>query len=375
MSASTRLVVVGGGIVAASVAYHLTRQHAAVVIIEGQRAGAATSAGAGIVCPWTIPVDDPQYRLSADGAGYYPELLAMLAEDGQTETGYAQVGTMCVADDAEPLREIAGLLRARRADRPEIGEVTELGPGEPQETFAPLRPDLAGIWISGGARVDGRAVRDCMLQAAARRGARLMHGDAVLDQAARRVAGVTVGSEHISADAVIVAAGAWTAEVCAATGPQLPIRPLRGQIVHAKLPTADTASWPVVLPPADEVYLLGFPAGRVVIGATWEDVGFEYRTTVAGVGDLLAAAMRLAPGLRQATLLETRIGFRPVTSDGRPLLGQLCDGLFVAAGNGPEGLTAGPWTGKAAAMIALGLPPPTDIAPFHPARFQPASSA
>jgi D-amino-acid dehydrogenase len=221
---------------------------------------------------------------------------------------------------------------------------------------------LLGLWISGGARIDGRQIRDALLRAAERRGAQRMRGMAVLDPA-----GVTVGGEDVPADVVVVAAGAWTAQVCAPLGVRLPIGPQRGQIIHASLPGAATESWPVILPPEDP-YLLGFPGGRVVFGATREDAGFDYRTTVSGVGAMLAAAAEIAPGLAEATLLETRIGFRPVTADGRPLLGRLTDQVIVAAGNGPEGLTAGPWTGRAAAALALGRRPAMDIAPFDPAR-------
>jgi D-amino-acid dehydrogenase len=134
------------------------------------------------------------------------------------------------------------------------------------------------------------------------------------------------------------------------------------------MPGADTHSWPVILPPEDP-YLLGFPGGRVVFGATRESAGFDYRATVGGVGGMLAAAAEIAPGLAEATLLEIRIGFRPATADGRLLLGRVADGVIVAAGNGPEGLTAGPWTGRAAAALALGQQPATDITPFDPARF------
>ena len=151
---------------------------------------------------------------------------------------------------------------------------------------------------------------------------------------------------------------------------RLPVGPQRGQIVHARLPGTDTAPWPVVLADRDP-YLVAFPAGRVVLGATREQAGFQYHATVGGIGSLLAAAAGLAPGLSEAELLETRVGFRPVTSDGRPLLGQLADGLIVATGHGPEGLTAGPWSGLAVAQLAMGQPTVTDLTPFDPYRFGP----
>jgi D-amino-acid dehydrogenase len=370
MSASSRVVVIGGGIVAASAAYHLARQGAAVVVVEGDQAGSATDAGAGIICPWTGRHKDAVlYELSAAGARYYPELVAMLADDGQADAGYARVGALCVAQDGAALQAAADALRSRLPGRPEIGEVTLLAAGEPARLFPPLAASLAGVWISGGARIDGRRIRDSLLAGAVSRGARRVRGNAVLDRRGGRVTGVSVAGDHIGADEVVVAAGAWTAHVCGADGAApLPIGPQRGQIVHAGVGDAGTSAWPVVLPPADP-YLLAFPAGRLVFGATREDAGFDYRTTIGGLAGLLARAIELAPGLARATLLEVRIGFRPATSDGRPLLGRLVDGLIVAAGNGPEGLTAGPWTGLAAAQLALGRRPDLDLAPFDPGRF------
>jgi D-amino-acid dehydrogenase len=369
MSASSRVVVVGGGIVAASVAYHLSRQGVSAIVVQAGWPGAATDAGAGIICPWGQR-DDDCFRLAADGARYYPELLAMLAEDGHAETSYARVGALRVGTDTDRLDQVAARLRALAGERPEIGEVEIVAAGEPKRRFTPLAADLAGVWISGAARLDGRKFRDSLLQAAASYGARRIRAEATLELKSGRVAGVTAGAERIAADAVVVAAGAWTAQVCAGAGWQLPIGPQRGQIMHAELPDSDTESWPCILPPEDP-YLLGFPAGRVVFGATREFVGFDHRTTVGGVGSMLAGALKLAPGLADATLLETRIGFRPATSDGLPLIGALTDGLIVAAGNGPEGLTAGPWTGLAAAALALGQQPVPDLGPFDPARFQP----
>jgi D-amino-acid dehydrogenase len=372
MNASTSVVIVGGGIVAASAAYHLAREGARVTVVEGDQVGTATDAGAGIICPWTARhKDEVMYQLSAAGARHYPELIAMLADDGQDDAGYARVGALCVAHGPDQLGTTADVLAARRADRPEVGEITLLEPGEPARLFPPLAASLAGVWIGGGARVDGRQIRDSLLAAAASRGARRIRGNAVLAGHRGRVTGVTTGGDYIGADQVVVAAGAWTPEVCAGCGGRLPIAPQRGQIVHAEVGNADSSSWPVVLPPTDP-YLLAFPAGRLVFGATREDAGFDHRTTVGGIAGLLARAVELAPGLAEASMLEVRVGFRPATSDGRPILGRVADGLIVAAGNGPEGLTAGPWTGLAAAHLALGQQPEPDLAPFDPSRFNTA---
>jgi D-amino-acid dehydrogenase len=389
MSSSTRIVVVGAGIVGASVAYHLARRGVAVVVIDGVEAGPATAAGAGIICPWTSPGDDPAHRLGSDGARYYPELISMLAADGEAGTGYRRVGALCLAGEASPaaagarggaaaadrasLREIEAHLRSQLPDHPEIGQISVLPPGGPRELFPPLAGELSAVWIGGAARIDGRAIRGSLLRAAARHGARQVTGTAVLTERRGRVTGVVevTSSEVIGADAVVVAAGAWTAQICAelshAAARSLAIGPQRGQIVHLDVPGAGTGEWPVVLP-THGPYLLAFPPSRVVLGATREDAGFDDRVTAGGLGCLLAAAAVLAPGLADATVVETRVGFRPVTPDGLPMLGALTDGLVIAAGNGPEGLTAGPWTGRAAAALALGEQPPANLTAFDPAR-------
>jgi D-amino-acid dehydrogenase len=367
MTGTARIVVVGGGIVGASAAYHLARAGASVLIAEGGETGTATAAGAGIICPWTVPADDASYRLAAEGAGYYPELVALLAEDRQDHTGYARVGGVCVTDDTARLDVIEARLRSRLGGAPQIGQVEILPAGGARELFPPLAPGLGAVWISGAARVDGRAMRDSLLGAAVARGALLIAGAASLTAAGGRVTGVTVGSERIEADAVLVAAGAWTAHVCRGIAPDLPIGPQKGQIVHLDLPGCDTGGWPVVLPGSDP-YLLAFPDSRVVVGATREQAGFDHRVTAGGISGLLAGALAVAPGLADATLAEIRVGFRPVTSDGDPLLGPLSQGLIVAAGNGAEGLTAGPMTGRLAASMALAEHVPDYVAGLHPAR-------
>src|SRR6185369_11409326 len=167
MSHSTRIVVVGAGIVGASVAYHLARRGVAVVVIEGPAAGSATGAGAGIICPWTSPEDDPAYRLGADGARYYPELISMLAEAGEA----AHAGTGARADGAAvdriSLLQIEAHVRSQVPYYPEIGEISVLPPGGPRELFPPLAGELSAVWIGGAARIDGRAIRGSLLRAAA----------------------------------------------------------------------------------------------------------------------------------------------------------------------------------------------------------------
>ncbi|WP_336216754.1 NAD(P)/FAD-dependent oxidoreductase [Nonomuraea sp. LPB2021202275-12-8] len=169
----------------------------------------------------------------------------------------------------------------------------------------------------------------------------------------------------LEADVVIVAAGAWTGEVCRPLGVELPVFPRRGQIVHATLDGVDTAWWPIVLPRSGP-YLLGFPDSRVVVGATVEDVGFAPRITMGGLDEVLQAGLRIAPGLLGATVTEVRVGLRPVYAPGPPLIGRVDDQVVVATGLSAYGLTAGPFTGQLAAGLALGEEAPIDLTPYSP---------
>ncbi|WP_433508920.1 NAD(P)/FAD-dependent oxidoreductase [Nonomuraea sp. CA-143628] len=183
----------------------------------------------------------------------------------------------------------------------------------------------------------------------------------------RGLAPVEEAGVRVEADAVIVAAGAWSGEVCRGLGVEIPVSPRRGQIVHAALDGVDTASWPIVLPRSGP-YLLGFPGSRLVVGATVEDAGFSPYVTIGGVHEVLAAGLRLAPGLDGARVVETRVGLRPVHAAGTALIDRLTDRVVVATGLGAYGLTAGPFTGQIAAALALGETPPIDISPYtHPA--------
>ncbi|HLU74823.1 MAG TPA: FAD-dependent oxidoreductase [Nonomuraea sp.] len=208
-------------------------------------------------------------------------------------------------------------------------------------------------------------------EGAARQAGRTAYGSPVF---AGVVAGGEAGEERheasgggvvVEADVVIVAAGAWSGEVCRGLGVELPVFPRRGQIVHVTLEGVDTSGWPIVLPHAGP-YLLGFPGSRVVVGATIEDVGFAPRVTMGGLDEVLQAGLRVAPGLFGATVTEARVGLRPVYVPGSPVIGPLTDRVIVATGLGAYGLTAGPFAGRLAADLALGGEPPLDVGRYRP---------
>jgi D-amino-acid dehydrogenase len=368
-----RLIVVGSGVVGASCALVAAGLGAEVVLVDAAWPGQATAAGAGIVCPWTSsPSDDPVwYAFGCAAARYYPRLVGELAGLGERDVGYRQVGALVLADTPERQSGIAAQLLARRADAPEIGEVATLAGAEARELFPPLRPDFAAVSIAGACRVDGRRLAAALGRAAASRGAVTRTGQAALVCRPGRAAGIRVDGQVIEGDAVVVAAGAWTRPLLEPAGVTVPVAPQRGQIAHISLAPADTSRWPVILPGASGHYLLAFDDARVVAGATRETgSGFDYRVTPGGLAEVLGEALSVAPGLAAGTYLETRVGFRPVSPDLRPLLGPVpgLDRLVVATGLGATGLTMGPYAGAIAARVALGEPPGTDLTPFSPVR-------
>ena len=358
-----KVVVIGAGILGASTAYHLVREGCAVTVIDRADTGRATAAGAGIICPWGSAMEDQaSYGLLAGGARYYPDFAAMLAADGEPDVGYAAVGGLYVPAAEAELEAVERRARARSKAWP-VGAVERLSPTKARALFPPLRSNQPALWVSGGARVDGRRLALALQRAAARRGAQFTSGSATLILHNHRV-GVRVAGKGIEADIVVVAAGAWAPALLEPIGVPLPVAPQRGQILHLRLPGTDTAHWPVLMP-LNSYYLLAFEDSRVVVGATREaGSGFDHRLTAAGVAEVLNAGLAVAPGLAAWTLDELRIGFRPVAHDDRPKLGPVAglDNLFVGNGLGPSGLTMGPYCGRLLAEAALGNP--VDFTPF-----------
>lgn len=366
-----RVIVIGSGIAGASTAFHLVRSGAEVVLVDDLRAGRATDAGAGIVSPWTSrTLHGPEYDLADRAARHYRDLVGLLDEDGGQGSSFDIIGAMVVSADQDELTEAHERVEARARTSPEAGTVRRLDPDGARELFRALAPGLGAVHVSGAARVDGRVLREALLRAAMSHGARYHEGEARLWHTGDRVRGVELADSSLDADAVVIAAGAWSQALLEPLGVRLAMAPQRGQISHFTLPGVDTSAWPVVLPVSSH-YLLAFPGSHIVAGATRETgTGFDHRVTAAGQREVLDHALAVAPGLAQATLLETRVGFRPLSTDGAPLLGPL-DGhpeVYVVSGFGPSGLTLGPYVGLIAATELTGAPSPVDLTPFRPER-------
>jgi D-amino-acid dehydrogenase len=363
--------VVGGGVVGSSAAYHLAARGEEVVLVDRGDPGRATDAGAGIVAPGlSTALARETEPLAFAAVGYYPRLLEELRELGRLAVGYDVVGAVHVArNDAEKgrLTDVRRLFEERRAAGvANIGEIATLDGTQLRSLCPALAEEHAGVHASGAARVDGRRLQDALVSAFMLCGGERRAGSAELVLSAARAVGVEVGGERLPADVVVLATGAWSDAFTRATGARLDVAPQRGQIVHLALPDAETSRWPILYG-FDHRYVLTFPRHTVVIGATRETgAGFDRRVTAAGQHELLRFGLELAPGLANATVTETRVGFRPLAGDGRPLIGPLpsYEGLFVATGLGALGLTLGPYVGAVVADLVQGRPPALDLGPY-----------
>ena len=371
-------VVVGGGLLGTATAYHLISAGARTLLVDRADAGRATDAGAGILSPETNGRDpDAWFRLAVEAVAYYPALIERLRGEQAGATGYARCGKLVVAvsdDELEPFARARRLIFERQKQRglPKADDLHEVTAAEARELFPPLAPVHGAIYSRVAARVDGRLLNRALRTAAEARGLAVRQGSVerlLIDGDA--VTGVAVGGETVAAGAVAIAGGAWSEAFGKQLGVTLPVAPQRGQIVHLGLRGTDTSRWPMVNAFRQQ-YMVAWPDSRVVAGATRETgSGFAPHTTTAGVRDVLAEALRVAPGLADAEVREIRVGLRPLTPDGLPVLGPVpgLAGIFLVTGHGPTGLTLGAYSGKVVAAQMLGKAPETDLSPFAVARF------
>jgi D-amino-acid dehydrogenase len=371
------VAVIGGGIVGASTAYHLVRRGARVTLIDRADAGQATLAGAGILPALAhFSGSDGMLPLLMGARAHLPELVRALADEGQSDTGYSVVGSLHVAVTEDERGRLEDLARAavalREAGLGHVGAVAALSALDARRLFPPLGERVLGaVYCAGAARIDGRRLLAALRAAFCERGGRWRRGHADLVLRADRVSHVTLETERVAVDAVVIAGGAWSREVAARAGVDLRVRAQKGQLVHLEVAPSGSERWPIVMG-SGWSYLIGFPDQRVVAGATREDgTGLDAKVTAGGVQSVLSAAFELAPALATAALREVRTGFRPVSDDGRPILGACpsCANLFVATGHGGYGLELGPYSGALLADLVFGAPLALDLTAFGVARF------
>lgn len=365
------VLVIGGGIVGASAAFHLAEAGTTVTLVDRHDAGHATAAGAGIIAPGTSmrPIPD-FYPLAADAVRYYPTLVEKLAELDAGDTRYEVVGKLMVATSEIELEDLTSMQQTLdqryRDGMPNLGVTRLIDDREARELFPALGEIAGAIHIPEAARVDGAFMRNALVEGARKLGASIVDGEVGIIEATNTSVDLELNDDHVSADRVIVATGAWSNTVLEPIGVSVSVAPQKGQIMHIGMGQTDTSRWPIVGTLGDQ-YILTFGPNRVVCGATRETgSGFDLRVTPGGLQSVTNEALRVGPGLADGTVEEVRVGLRPFSDDGLPFIDRIegHEAVVVSTGHGPSGLQLGPWSGLLAGELALGKEPSSNILPF-----------
>jgi glycine oxidase len=347
------VIVIGGGIIGLSLSIELRKKGAAVLVVERGEPGREASYAAGgmlVDCPLETPA--ALQSLATASARMYPEFTHEL----QVESGMSV-----------DLRDQGTILF------PSTSHTSHLESEFATQLPAPLseiEPALADLnrpaFYLRERSVDPRALTTAALHAAKHRGVDFSSGDTVtaVNLSDGRVSGVTTNKTSFLASAVVNCAGAWSGQIAPHA---FPARPVKGQMLCLASPSRSLLKHVIRSP---EVYLIPRSDGRIIVGTTVEEAGFDKRTDVTTIQRLHHAAVAMVPELRNAKILEDWAGLRPGTPDGLPILGPTATpGYYAATGHFRDGILLAPITAQVMAQVMEGKNPDHDLAPFSPARF------
>lgn len=368
----TDVVVIGAGIMGCSIAWRLAREGRRVVLLDrGEPGGEASSAAAGLLQPEAGREAGPQLlALWRRSLASYPTFVAEVRDATQATFDFRICGRLVVAlSEAE---ETA--LRERARAQAEAGIACEwLDAARIRELEPNVSPSArAALYFAEHGLVDNARLTRALATAVARSGGNVRPYEPVvrIAVAGGRVVGVETPSERYAADVVVNAAGAWSAGLAPASAPapdQPPlVRPARGEIIALETPVR----------PVERIVSISSGSvsarsdGRVVVGATVADVGFDKQLTAGGVAAMLACAVDAVPALRQARFLDAWTGLRPKTTDQQPVIGpDPIPGLFWATGHYKMGILSAPGTAEAVADLIEGRRPSVAVDQLGPERF------
>jgi glycine oxidase len=340
-------VIVGGGVIGLCSAWRLAQGGARVVVLErGEPGVGATRVAAGMLAPvGELTFGEPRLlELTLTASGVYPGFVAELEQASGMATGYETTGALHVAldrDEGAELRRIHDLQSSLGLD------AEWLTPRRCRELEPGLTPSLGGgVHAPGEGSIDPRALTAALLAALEGEGVEVRSGTEVSGALleGERIAGVrTDAGEELRASAVILACGAWSGKA-EWLPPQArpPVRPVKGQIVELR--TIDGSRPCGGILGSERVYLVPrAEGGRLIVGATVEERGFDTTVTAGGVHELLREAYRLLPEVAEMELVEASAGLRPGTPDNLPCVGPGgLEGLVWATGHYRNGILLAP---------------------------------
>ncbi len=339
------VIIIGGGIIGLSLAIALRKRGAQVLVVErGEPGREASHAAAGMLADSMEETPQALQALATASARMYPEFCHELQDESGIKVDLRDQGTL-VLDPAGSGESAAALSLAKL--EPALSD-----PNRPAK-FLKERS------------VDPRALVAAALKAAKHREVDISSGATVTAVlvSGGKVNGASTEKTHYNAPVVVNCAGAWAGQV---SPHRFPTRPVKGQMLSV-------VGQPVLhhVIRAPEVYLVPRSDGRILIGATVEDAGYDKRTDAGTIHRLYQAAVRLVPVLAQARILEAWAGLRPGTPDDLPILGATSTpGYFVAAGHFRDGILLAPITAHVMAQVVTGASLEYDLSAFAPGRFE-----
>lgn len=367
------VVVLGAGAIGLSVAWRLAVEGVRVVIVDAHPGGGASDVAAGMLAPVTELTygEEALSRLTVASAERYPSFAAELEAASGVHAGYRRTGTLTVALDRDDLAAIDDLHRYIQAQ----GMRTErLNAGEARRREPLLAPEVHGAMLAPDDHVvDPRLMVRALREAAGRLGVRQLRERAArLTVEGGRVTGAELeDGRRIAARQTVVAAGADSARLSAGVE-DVPLRPVKGQLLVLRTSDGMPLLHAVVrgLAHGFAVYLVPRSDGRLIVGATVEERGFDTSVTADAIYSLLRDARRLVPATSELELVECRAGLRPGTPDNGPILGEgATPGLIWATGHHRNGILLAPITADAIAALVVNGEMPAIAAPFASARF------
>lgn len=367
-----RVAIVGAGAIGLSIAWRLAQAGAAVDVFDRGVAGAGAShAAAGMLAAGAEaePSEERLLALNRASQALWPDFARELEAAGGIDLGYRREGTLILAlnrDEVERLRADYEFQRGLGIPLDWLS-AAEAKRREPHIAAG----TLAAIYASEDHQVDSRQLVQALVVACRAAGVRIHENvdGLAIDVAAGRAVGVTLANRRQSADAVVLAAGAWSRQV-AGLPPQAlpPVRPIKGQMLALRMVPAAPLLHHVLW--AARIYLVPRRGGRLVLGGTVEERGFDPHLTAGGMLALLEAAWRAMPGIEELPIEESWVGFRPGSPDDAPILGPgAIEGLVIATGHHRNGILLTPITARAIADYLLTGRLAEAIKPFGPERF------
>jgi glycine oxidase len=389
------VVVVGGGAIGLASAWRLAQRGLAVTVVDPAPGSGASGVAAGMLAPITEarPGEEDQLRLNLASWSRWPAFaaevesaLAALPPTAEAAgegagIGYRADGTLVAALDADDRAALDDLVARQRS----LGlEITTLRGREARALEPGLAPGVrAGALAAGERSVDPAALVAALGRITGAAGVTtlaspvervVLAGDAPGAPDVARVTGVALaGGETVDASMVVLAAGSWTGSITGLPdAARPPVRPVKGQILTLRQPPGEPLLTRTVrgLVRGSSVYLVPRRDGRIVVGATVEERGWDTRVTAGGAYELLRDVLALVPGLDDAELVAVRTGLRPGSPDDLPMIGVgAVDGLVVATGHFRNGILLTPVTADAVAAAVAGEPVPPEVEPCDPRRF------